>query len=71
MEDRVILWRLTWSHGFGVQWLAMRACDSASAECWIDVYKKDDAQGVVYIASKKQPKMPENARDLARHATTF
>lgn len=71
MDNRVTLWRLTWSHSFGVKWLAMRLCDPDSAEQWADIYRKDDAQGVVYVAAKKMPRLPDNARELARHAATF
>lgn len=70
-DNRVTLWRLTWSHGRGAYWMAMRLCDPDNAQAWMDIFRKDDAQGVVYVASKQRPKLPSNARELARHPAVY
>lgn len=71
MDNRVTLWRLTWSHGLGVYWAAMRLCDPADADAWANVFRKDDALGAVYVASRKKPKLPKDARSLARHPAVY
>ena len=71
MENRVTLWRLTWSHATGVYWLAMRACDPDNAAAWADIFRKGDATGALYVASRKRPKLPDNAQELARHPAAF
>lgn len=71
MSERVTLWRLTWSPARGAHWLAMRACAPDLAESWKGIYEQDDAQGVLYVVSKRVPKLPDNARELARHAATL
>lgn len=67
---KVTIWRLTWSHATGINWLAMRQCDESLAQEWLEIFRKDESCAT-YEASRKMPKMPDNALQLARHPATF
>lgn len=69
-NERVTLWRLTWSHALGVRWLAMRLCEPGNAAAWLEVFRKDEP-GVTFAIGRKAPPLPDNARDLARHPAMF
>lgn len=69
-QDRVTIWRLTWSHSVGVYWLGLRACGKEDAEPWLAVFREDEP-GATFHAARKRPPLPDSAEKLARHVASF
>ena len=65
------LWRLTWSHTLGVYWMARDVVTADTADAVRRALESTDAQGVVYVAAIKAPKIGEGDQAKARHATVF
>ena len=65
------LWRLTWSHTLGVYWMALDVVTSDTADAKRRILESGDAQGVVYVAAIKAPKIGEGDQARAQHATVF
>lgn len=69
-QNRLTLWRLTWSHCSGVYWLAMRLCDADAAREWLQIFQNDEP-GATFHLSARRPQLPDNAREIARHPAVF
>ena len=65
------LWRLTWSHTSGVYWMACDVVTADTADLRRRILERTDAQGVVYVAAVKAPKIGEGDQARARNATVF
>lgn len=71
MDNYITIWRLTYSHAWGAQWIPVRDSMPENVEAWIAELRKGDAKDAIYVASHKRPKLKEGDRDKARFAATF
>lgn len=65
--EQVKLWRLTWTRDCGVFWMWMDTVSAENADWRMRQLARHDAQGAVYTAANRRPRLPDNARALARH----
>jgi len=65
------LWRLTWSHQLGVWWMPCAVVTPDTADARRRILESADAQGVVYVAAIKAPRIQPSDQARARHSTVF
>ena len=77
------LWRLTWTHAWGMIWQAQRTCDDSTAEAWLVQFRHDDPDATYCLAYKapritaaqrkyiKSPEPVSSATNVALAALKF